>query len=266
MNIGISNIALQGHSFLEALDIIKSLSIKGIEIAPTLLWKNSPRVSKKEREDARKILDDCGITASGFQSLVYNRPELQLFGSPSIREMLERQIKDLIELCHGIGGRILVFGAGKNRKKGNLSFDEALSSAATFFYRIAQECKEAGISFCIEPLSSEYDCDFVNTADEGARLVNLVNHPNFRLLLDTGSMTMNEESCPDMIIRYADILGHMHINDPYLSAPGQRGVDHASFARALRQIDYRGWLSLEFLLKGPSLEEEAAYALKCYGL
>ncbi|HOW35039.1 MAG TPA: sugar phosphate isomerase/epimerase family protein [Candidatus Omnitrophota bacterium] len=265
MNIGISNIALGGHSFLKALDIIKPLPIKGIEIAPTLLWKNSPRVPKKEREDVKKILADRGITAIGFQSLVYNHPELQLFGGSSTREMLEWHIKNLIELCNGIGGTILVFGAGKNRKKGNLSFDEALSSAATFFYKIAQECKEAGISICIEPLSGEYDCDFVNTADEGARLVQLVNHPHFKLLLDTGSMTMNKESCPDMIVRHADILGHMHINDPHLCAPGYKGVDHLSFAQALRQINYKGWLSLEFLLKGSSLEEEVAYALKCYG-
>ncbi len=37
-----------------------------------------------------------------------------------------------------------------------------------------------------KPLSVHYGCDFITTAEEGAQLVEMVDHPHFKLILDTG--------------------------------------------------------------------------------
>lgn len=265
MNIGISNIAFKKYSFSEMLRHLELLSLRGIEIAPTLLWDNPVVSSKTDRKSIKELCVGHGITIIGLQSLLFNRPDLQLFDSSRTRAYCREYIERMIQLCADLGGALVVFGAAKNRKRGILTLDKALSIATSFFYTIANAAKNAGVFLCIEPLSSKYSCDFITSAEEGAELVQLVNHPNFRLLLDTGSMSLNGESCQDMIIKYADVIAHMHINDPHLSPPGAKSVDHSVIADALRKINYRGWLTLEFLSVDSSLGEDIAYALKYYG-
>jgi len=264
MKIGISNIALKGYSLSEALEFIESLPIAGLEIAPTLLWEDPCASSKRERKRVKGLINRHDIDVIGLQSLLYGRPDLHLFDSLKKRNRCSEYLKRMIELCADLGGSILVFGASKNRQRSLLNFDAAVSVAASFFIKIAEFAEGAGVCICIEPLSSQYGCDFVTTADEGAYFVKIVNHPSFRLILDTGSMSLNGESCPNMISKYVDILAHMHINDPHLAAPGVKGVDHFAIANVLKEIAYTRWLTLEFLQDNSSVDEDIAYALMCY--
>jgi D-psicose/D-tagatose/L-ribulose 3-epimerase len=264
VKISISNLAFKNHSLLETIKILEHSPIRGIEVAPTLIWDKPLCVTKKERKDIRRIVKDHGLSIVGLQSLLYNQQDLQLFGSSHCRNDCKDYLKQLIDLCADIGGTILAFGSGNNRKTFNCQIADAFSIAASFFQDLALYAEGAGILICIEPLSSKYGCDFINTADEGAHLVKLVNNPSFRLLLDTGSMLLNGESAEDMIVKYSEIIAHMHINDPNLLPPSRMLADHSNIAEKLKNISYQEWLTIEVMKEYSLIENDLIYALECY--
>jgi len=263
MKVSISNIALKEYSFEEALPRIKRCGIDGLELAPNLLFKDPLNSSAQERKAIQEKIQDAGLEVVGLHSLFFNCPDLQILSETSRLTCIAR-IKGMAELCRDLGGKILTLGAPKNRKKGELEFEEAYARAVSFFQEVAGVLKENDVILCFEPLSVVYECDFIATADEGARLVGDVDSPHFQMLLDTGSMALNKEDAGKMFLKHKNKVKHIHINDPHLFPPGSKGIDHKVFAEILRENKYDGWLSLEFRSQPFRIEDLVAYAMECY--
>jgi len=232
MKISISNIALKKYPFVEGLKAIKKLSLDGIEVAPSLLFVDPLASGKTEREEAQKIIEDHGICVVGLHSLFYNQPQMQILSKETQPACLD-QLKGMAELCVDLGGKILSFGAPKNRLKGHLEFEDAFVLAVDFFRRAAESVAALGVTICFEPLSPVYHCDFIKDLNEGADLVKAVGHSHFQMLLDTGNMVLNGEDPTQSYLQHKGVMGHVHINDPQLKAPTEKDMDHALFAKAL---------------------------------
>ena len=50
---------------------------------------------------------------------------------------------------------------------------------------------------------------------------------------------------PDLIHNYRKQFVHFHANDPNRQGPGFGKLDFVPIMKALREIDYRGWVSVE---------------------
>ena len=76
-------------------------------------------------------------------------------------------------------------------------------------------------------------------------MVKDVDHPNLRIVLDVYSMS--DEGKPlDAIIRsVGPLLAHFHANDTNGKGPGQGIADYLSVVRALNDIRYEGFVSVE---------------------
>ena len=58
-------------------------------------------------------------------------------------------------------------------------------------------------------------------------------------------MTFEEEDRPALIRKYAKYLAHYHANDENMNGPGFGDVDFGPIFQALRDIDYKGYMSVE---------------------
>jgi sugar phosphate isomerase/epimerase len=104
----------------------------------------------------------------------------------------------------------------------------------------------SGVTIAAEALQKS-ECNIINTLLEGAELVRRAAHPAVRLLADTYHMDTDGED-PDYIRQVGDLLVHVHCADPAGRVPlGFGPADHRPYFRALKDVGYRGGVTIEAL-------------------
>lgn len=264
MKLAISNIAWDKHDDPEILSGLCDRGVRGIEVAPTKIWPEWKGANAKQAGLYKQHLSSLGLEIPAMQAILFGRPELQLFDKNSHKAFLDH-IKNVADLAAGFGARVLVFGAPKNRVRGQLSMRDAMTQAADFFHQAAEICQQRHCCIGLEHNPVEYACDFVTNVADARELVDLVDHPGFQLHLDSAGIYM----CgPDMskVIRDAGKFVHYHISEPMLEAVAGGEVDHQLAAESLRVVQYTGWVSIEMKSTADTeiLYQSVDEAVSCY--
>ena len=96
----------------------------------------------------------------------------------------------------------------------------------------------------MEPIG-HYEANFINTLEDGIRVVQAVNHPRVRLLADSVHMLYEHEDA-DHLLRYADQLEHVHICEADRVLPsGEISPGLQNILTTLRSTGYDKTLSFE---------------------
>jgi len=222
MKLAISNIAWENSELDNHLKLIKELGCHGVEIAPSCIWPEPETTSKETRAAFKKKVNDLGLEVVGLHALLYTRPDLEIFGTAEKSEETAEYLEKLFELCQDLGGKTLIYGSPRSRRLQGRDYSEAFDMAESFFRGVAQRAEKYNVVLCIEPLS-EKETDFIKSSEEGASLVERVDHPNFRLHLDAKAMVDSKEDFDEIIPKYAHLLRHYHVNDSELTPPGSTG-------------------------------------------
>jgi D-psicose/D-tagatose/L-ribulose 3-epimerase len=102
-------------------------------------------------------------------------------------------------------------------------------------------CKYAekrGRLVCLEPLN-RFETDFINTCDQGLKMLKDVGSPALKLHLDTFHMNIEEKDQAAAIRKAGKALGHFHACGSDRGTPGNDHIDWKPIARALKDIGYR---------------------------
>lgn len=97
---------------------------------------------------------------------------------------------------------------------------------------------------CVEPLN-RFETDFLNTIDQGLKLIADVGNPALKLHLDTFHSNIEEKHPCEAIRRAGKHLGHIHACGSDRGTPGKDHIDWKSIAAALKAIKYDGDIALE---------------------
>lgn len=252
MKIAISNIAWQLEEEETVANIMRDLSITGVEIAPTKIWNQPLSASDNEIKSYRDFWHSKNIQIVSLQALLFGRNDLTIFDDKNIRIATLDYLKRIIELGSKLGAKVLVFGSPKNRNIGNLKIEEAQEIAQEFFYDLGEFALEKGVIFCIEPNPNIYNCNFITNSEQGLELVTKVNSKGFGLHLDSAGMTLSEENIEPALTNAIDKLCHFHMSEPYLGQVGDNLVNHPIFAQTLRNLNYQHWVSIEMKTQHPT--------------
>jgi D-psicose/D-tagatose/L-ribulose 3-epimerase len=266
VTLSVSNIAWTAAQDEAALELLASLGVRHLELAPTRWWPDLSDVSVEQVDQARVGWERFGFQVVAFQSLLFGQPSLTVF-EPARREACRRYLEAVVDLAGGMEVPSVVFGSPKNRLRGALSDAEAADVAVPFFQAVARRAEAAGVRFCFEPNPPGYGADFGRTLRESLELIERVDHPAFCLNLDTGALALTGEDPRESVIRARGRIGHVHVSEPLLGSFDAPRAEHRRVSEALQEIGYDGVVSIEMRSQDPGLkvlEEAVGYVRTVY--
>lgn len=244
MKLCVSNIAWSQAQDASAMELLASLGVDRLELAPTRWWPDLSIVTDEQIGAVQQIWTRFGIRAVAFQAVLFGRPELSVF-QPATRDTCRSYLAAVITLASRMGVTSIVFGSPKNRLRGARSSAEVLPEAVQFFRALGQQAAGQDVRLCFEPNPVEYGADFGCTLEESAVLVDAVGSPGFCLNVDAGAICLNREDPEVAIARAGNKIGHFHISEPFLGSFSEGRSDHLGLARALKRQGYDGIISIE---------------------
>ncbi len=240
------------------------LGYDGVEVAPFTLAASVREIDDAERRRIAGAAKRAGIEVVGLHWLLVSPPGLHLNHpeQPEVRERTIAYLIDLVGFCADLGGRIMVFGSPKQRNLApGHSYRETWDLTVEAFRRCMPACAEAGVTLCIEPLGSA-ETTFIRSHREAIELVKAVDHPNFRMILDVKAMSAEDMPIPEIIHESAGCFAHFHANDANRRGPGFGDTDFVPILRALTEVGYEGYVSVEVFDFRPDGETIAAQSLR----
>ena len=246
MKWAVSNIAWKAEQDTEALALLAHHGVRHVEFAPARFFHAPELSTGAQRGELRKRYEGGGFKLASAQALLFAKPELRLFGSAEEESALSDYLEGIIRFCAELGAGPLVFGSPKARQRGGLGLEAALERAAKFFRRAGEVAVDCGACLVLEPNPAAYGCDFIQTAEEGAELVERAGSKGFALHLDMAGLQLAGQDPALALAAHAGHLRHAHLSAPQLGEPGLAvGVDYRAAVAALRQEAYTGLLSIE---------------------
>ena len=268
MRLAISNIAWPVEEDESIARLLQEQGVEGIEIAPTKWWPQPLAATPSEIADRRRFWESRGVAIIAAQALLFGKSDFQLFGTAAVQQEMQDYLKGIIDLCASLGAKPLVFGSPKNRRRGDLSLDKANAAAREFFLPLADHAAKRGACISMEANPPYYSADYVTTVADAIELVRSVNHPGFRLQIDTACMGYVGDESGTLTAEVAPLIAHFHASEPNLAELGTGGVPHQQFADTLAQIGYDGWISIEMRAAEPfsidAIDRAIAVAKRTY--
>jgi D-psicose/D-tagatose/L-ribulose 3-epimerase len=165
-----------------------------------------------------------------------------------VRENGRAYVRYCIDAAHALGattlGGPLYSALGRTWQSTAEERERELELLAGQLNELAGYAADRGVVLCIEPIN-RFETSFINTVDQLLDLLDRVDHPTCKALLDTFHMNIEEKSLGDAIRAIGPRLGHLHACENDRGAPGSGHVPWAEVAGALRDINYDGPVVIE---------------------
>jgi len=100
------------------------------------------------------------------------------------------------------------------------------------------------VTLCIEPLN-RFETDFLNTCDQGLKLIKAIGSKAVKLHLDTFHMNIEEKNQAVAIKKAGPLLAHFHACGTDRGTPGNDSLDWKPIVAALKSIKYSGDVVIE---------------------
>lgn len=246
MRFAICNELFVGWDLRRIFRFCKGLGYHAVELAPFTLAESVSVITPEERRSIRQMARDAGIDIAGLHWLLVKPAGLHLTTpNAQVRRRTADYLVELVHFCADVGGKVLVLGSPKQRSipEGS-TFEQAWERAVETLRPAVKAAEQRGVTWCIEPLSPA-ETDFLNRAEDAIRFAQAFNSPAARIILDVKAMSSEGKPIPQIIRDSAGWFAHFHANDLNLKGPGMGEVDFVPILRALREVGYAGYLSVE---------------------
>lgn len=249
MKIAICNELFEEWDIAQIFDYAAQLGYDGVELAPFTLGETASDISHAERKRIREAAANAGVEIAGLHWLLVKPPGLYInHPDAGIRKKTQNYLRELIDLCGELGGKVLVHGSPQQRNvKDGWDPAETWRHARETFESCAETAGARGVFYCLEALTTA-DTNFINTIDEALQMADEIDHPNFQIMLDCRSIYAGAGSDLPTVLENALRTGklrHVHVNDPNGRGPGFGSLQFTPLLKILHQADYSGYISVE---------------------
>ena len=203
----------------------------------------------------RRACDAAGVR---MNDIVVNSPDGSIGGSPthpSERPVYLARVSAALEACRELGAPLAITCAGNNQP--HLPREVQRRSVVDGLRAAGDLAGRAGVTLVLEPLNTLVDHPgyYLDSAEEGAAIVQAVGHPHVRLLFDAYHMQVMRGNLIETIRAHLDVIRHFHA----AGVPGRHELDSGELSypgvlEAIARAGYEGSFGLEYF----PAEESAA--------
>ena len=161
---------------------------------------------------------------------------------PSSRRGHIQLVKDWVDVAAKLGSDMVRVFAGKELPKG-YTFDQVLAWMVPAF----QECAEYGAKRGVI-IGLQHHDDYLKTADETIRVVNLVKSDWFSVILDVGSLRQGDPYAE--IEKLRPYASNWQITEHVWYGTKKVEIDLPRIRRIIDKVGYRGFTPIEALGEG----------------
>ena len=270
MKFAICNETFQDWPHERAFAFAAECGYTGIEIAPFTLAARAGEVSPMQRAELRRQAAAAGLEIIGLHWLLAKTEGFHLTSADAaVRRRTADYLKELTMLCGDLGGRLMVFGSPMQRSlPEGMTREQGMAYATEILGELVPVLEKVDVVVALEPLGPQ-ETNFLCTAAETMELIERVGSSHVRLHLDCKAMATEPTPIVELILRNQDAMVHFHANDPNRQGPGFGSLDFVPIFKALRDVRYDGWVSVEVFDYTPGIErlakESIDYMRRCAG-
>jgi 5-keto-L-gluconate epimerase len=175
--------------------------------------------------------------AWGEEGLSFTDPD------ESVREAAIRRVCDHVPLA-ARAGAVIIIGLLRGIVKPGVDHGQAMAWLIDALRRCSAAAAPHGVRLVLEPIN-RYETTLINTVAQCLELIEAVGAPNFGVLPDTFHMNIEEPSIAESLRRAGPRIYHVHLADSNRWYPGAGHIDFGEVVRALNEVGYAGYLSVE---------------------
>ena len=198
MKYAICNETFLDWPFERAMAFAAECGYTGIEFAPFTMASDAREISPARRVEVRRQAAAAGLDVVGLHWLLAKTNGYYLTSPEAeVRRRTADYVRELARLCGDLGGRLMIFGSPLQRNiLPGVTPDEAFDYAAQVVQDALPVLEQTGVTLCMEPLGPA-EGNFLNQAADAVRLIEKINHPNCRLILDCKAMSSEATPIPE---------------------------------------------------------------------
>ncbi|MBM3793466.1 MAG: sugar phosphate isomerase/epimerase [Acidobacteria bacterium] len=251
-----------GASFSGICETARRAGYTGLEIDPSNLSEDPASLTAAQRRSLKDQMKVNGLHFCGLHSFLKAPKGLHLTTPDSAaRARTLDYFARLIDLAADLGpSPVMVLGSSKQRQAINdVTPADAAKRVAEALSKVAPQASRRGVTILLEPLAPHL-CNVINTMAEAIAVVEQVKSPAVQSMFDTHNTTAETAPLPDVIRKHFARIRHVHLNELDGKYPGAGNFPFTPVLQALRDLNYRGWLSVEVFDFKPDGETVARLA------
>jgi D-psicose/D-tagatose/L-ribulose 3-epimerase len=167
---------------------------------------------------------------------------------PSYHETSFNYIHECFKICEELGAKFLAgpmySSVGKARLISSDQRKVEWDRAVTNLRKVCKRACDLGLEIAIEPLN-RFESDLVNTASDVMKLVNEIDHPSAKVLLDGFHMSIEEPDIEKAFLTVGSRLLHVQVSENYRGTPGTGQTRWDLYRKGMEAIGYKGVVSIE---------------------
>ena len=189
-------------------------------------------VKNEAEKNGLKVVLVCTGEIWGQLGLSYTSPRKE------VREEALRRSREIIDFAAHLGANINI-GRVRGQYCAELTREQTEDYAAAAFQELADYAAPKNVKIALETVTI-MQTNFINTLAEGAAMVDRVDRPNFRLMMDVFHLNLEEKDVIEAIKMYSSYNIHVHLADNNRRYPGHCGLDFEKILSTFRECGYDG--------------------------
>ena len=257
MKIAVQLGMLPGDSASDKAKWARDNGVQGIELG---IWGGGLAKMRRDAEEINGVVpisSVCGnADENGESSFDFVDPDIE-----KRRASIEGS-RAILSFCGEVGaaGQIAppMFGAPKvpdlSPVMGVMELQDKLMVAAC--QELGPHAAQCNTLFLLEPLN-RYEQSYLRKQSDGARVIEAAAVEGVALLSDLFHMHIEETDSPRALHDVYRHVRHLHLADNTRQEPGTGDIDFVAAFKALREINFSGYMAFECGVSGETAVEKA---------